>query len=280
VTESEKLSETLQQWESGRRRRGADCLSDRALDGVLTGEVRDAALASARTHLAGCPACAGALQALTEDRQRFLAESNLGALAADALARATAGATARPWRRRLVPAFALGAAAAAALLFAPRLRQQEEFRAKGAAGEPPAALALALYVKHVEQPDGNLGEPHWGEPLHAGDQIRITMDNDQPGSLTVLAVDATGQIAVYQPAMPLSVGRALALPQAIELDGTLGDEVIVALRCPANMATQAVVKAAERALDQAMVGKDPAAALGKLGLPCAEVRYAFQKVAR
>ena len=49
----------------------------------------------------------------------------------------------------------------------------------------------------------------------------------------MLAVDAAGKIPVYQPAIRLAVGRAQRLPQAIELDGTLGDEVIVAVRCPA-----------------------------------------------
>ena len=37
--------------------------------------------------------------------------------------------------------------------------------------------------------------------------------------------------------------------------------------------------AAERALNRAMVESDPAAALGTLSVPCAEVRYVIQKVA-
>jgi hypothetical protein len=289
VTESETdtLSETLRRWENNRRRRGPDCLSDRALDGVLAGEIRDAPLASARTHLAGCPACAGAFQALTEDRQRFLADSNPAALAADALARAAA-MPARSWWRRLAPAFTVTAAAAVTIILAvPPLQEQndlreqlrsDDLRAKGAIGAPPA-LGLAMHVKHTEQADNPQVEPHWGEVLHPGDQIRLTVDNDRPGKVTVLAVDAAGQISVYQPAIRVAVGRAQPLPQAIELDGTLGDEVIVAVRCPDNITTQAVVAAAERALNRAMVKQDPVGALGTLSVPCAEVRYAIQKVA-
>jgi hypothetical protein len=299
VTESatQNTSETLRQWEDHRRRRGPDCLSDRALDGVLAGEIRDAALTTARAHLSGCPACASALRTLTEEQQRFLAESNLGTLAADALARASASETRpRPWWPRLVPAFTITASAAVvAVALIPRLGDhgqqpapagqpsapvaEPDLRPKGA-NETPAALGMAMYVKHVEDPNGNLGEPHWGEPLHPGDQIRMTLDNDRPGKAMVIASDVTGQISVYQPAVPLAVGRAQALPQAIELDGTLGDEVIVAVRCPDTMATQAVVKAAERALNKAAVARDPVGALGSLGLPCAEVRYAIQKVPR
>jgi hypothetical protein len=289
VTESktDNLSEPLRQWEHDRRRRGPDCLSDRALDGVLAGEIRDAPLASARTHLAGCPACAGAFQALTEDRQRFLADSNPAALAADALARAAA-MPARSWWRRLAPAFTVTAAAAVTIIVAvPPLQEQndlreqlrsDDLRAKGMVEAPPA-LGLAMHVKHTEQAGNPQVEPHWGEVLHAGDQIRLTVDNDRPGKVTVLAVDAAGQISVYQPAVRVAVGRALPLPQAIELDGTLGDEVIVALRCPDSLTTQAVVAAAERALNRAMVKQDPVGALGTLSVPCAEVRYAIQKVA-
>jgi hypothetical protein len=278
VTESEHQSETLGQWEQQRRRRGPSCLSDRALDGVLTGEIRDAALTTARAHLADCTACAGALQGLTEDRQRFLEESNLGALAADALARA-ASVPSRPWWRRLAPVFTVTAAAAAAVIvMAPRLttdRGESDLRAKGSA----ATLKIAMFVKHTERVGGTEVEPHGGELLHPGDQIRLTLDNDRAGSVTVLALDTAGQISVYQPAVPLAAGRALPLPLAIELDRTLGDELIVAVRCPETMATQAVVAAAERALNRATVKQDPVGALGTLALPCAEVRYTIQKVA-
>jgi hypothetical protein len=284
------LTEPLRQWESERRRRGPDCLSDRALDGVLTGETRDVALATARAHLAACTSCTTALQALTADRERFLAESNLAALAADALARA-ARAPERSWWRRLIPALTVTAAAAAAIVILPRLQQDRpqdgDLRAKGTtapaakapADDLPSGLGLAMFVKHSEQRDGSQIEPHWGELLHPGDQIRLTLDNDQAGKVTVLAVDASGQISVYQPAVSLKAGRAVPLPQAIELDSTLGDEVIVALRCPDNVATQAVVAAAGRALDRTRVKQDPAGALGNLALPCVEVRYAIQKVA-
>ena len=295
MTESQNQSQSqrqLEQWDRDRRRRGADCLSDRALDGVLTGEIRDAALTTARAHLASCTACSGALRALTEDRERFLAQANLGALAADALARAAA-APARPWWRRLAPVFTVtAAAAAAAIVVAPRLHRQDhggdrDLRAKGSAASPkakavpeaPAALGLAMFVKHTERVGGSEVEPHWGELLHPGDQIRLTLDNDRPGKVTVLALDATGEISVYQSAVPLGSGRAQPLPHAIELDSTLGDEVIVAVRCPENVTTQAVVAAAGRALNRATVKQDPVGALGTLALPCAEVRYAIQKVA-
>jgi hypothetical protein len=286
-SETKNLSETLRQWENGRRRRGPDCLSDRALDGVLAGEIRDAPLASARTHLAGCSACASAFQALTDDRQRFLADANPAALAADALARAAAMPV-HSWWRRLAPAFTVTAAAAVTIILAvPQLHdnidrseqlRSDDLRAKGAVEAPPA-LGLAMYVKHTEQADSPQVEPHWGELLHPGDQIRLTVDNDRAGKVTVLAVDAAGQISVYQPAIHVAVGRAQRLPQAIELDETLGDEVIVAVRCPDSIATQAVVAAAERALNRAMVKQDPVGALGTLSVPCAEVRYAIQKVA-
>jgi hypothetical protein len=282
VTEkSENLSGPLGQWEHHRRRRGPECLSDRALDGVLTGEIRDAALATARAHLGSCTACAGALHALTEDRERFLAESNLGALAADALARAAASPV-RPWWRRLAPVLTVTAAAAAAIVIVPRLSDRAastsdgDLRAKGATA---TTLGLAMFVKHTERVAASEVEPHRGEPLHPGDQIRLALDNDRAGNVTVLAVDATGRISVYQAAVPLAAGRAQALPQAIELDGTLGDEVIVAARCPEDVTTQAVVAAAGRALNKQTVKQDPVGSLGTLDLPCAEVRYTIQKAA-
>src|SRR5262245_63357312 len=72
------------------RRLGEDCLSDLVLDRLALGELDPGGESRARSHLSSCVGCRAAAAALEENRSQFLAGANLGALAADALARAAA----------------------------------------------------------------------------------------------------------------------------------------------------------------------------------------------
>jgi hypothetical protein len=268
--------------DAARRRRGAACLSDLTLDRLALGEISDLQRAPLLAHLSACPACEGAQRALAAERDGFAREVDVPALAADALARA-ARAPAVSWLRRLRLALtvtAAAAAAAAALLLVPwpggtlAPDPGQTLRRKG-------DLSLAVFVKHAEaEGDGLL---HMGEPLHPGDRLRFQVNSDRDGHLVVLSVDAAAKVSVFYPRSGESAavhagGRGL-LPDAIELDGTLGPEVIVALRCPSPLAPQLAAAAARRALDPRQVATRPAAALGPLDLGCAETRYELNKVA-
>jgi hypothetical protein len=114
----------------------------------------------------------------------------------------------------------------------------------------------------------------------------MQVSSDRAGHLAVLALDATGRVQVYAgqgaggAATAVQPGRPELLPGAIELDETLGKEVIVALRCEQALPADRLVAALQRAVDPGKVASDPAAALGRSDLPCAEARYVITKTAR
>jgi hypothetical protein len=277
---------------------GGACLSDLALDRLLLGEMGAEDVATANLHLGGCARCTDARDALAADRARFASEANVAGLAADALARASRGrletdahAATHPswqtrWLLRWLPALGLGAAVAAVTLLVPRAAREPaplgDLRAKG-------ALSLALFVKSADSAPGADGALHLGEQLHPGDRVRMQISSDRPGHLAVLALDTTGRVQLYAgaagagvPGPPTPVvrpGQPELLPGAVELDETLGREVIVALRCDEALPADHLVAALQRAVDQSKVASDPAAALGRSGLPCAEARYVITKTA-
>jgi hypothetical protein len=205
-----------------------------------------------------------------------LAEAAAPTLAALALATAgTRPAQPLPWLRRLAPLTAGAVGLTAALvLFLPRAPDPGT-RTKG-------GFAIGAYVQHDAQ---SAGERHAGEPLHPGDRLRLVVSSSEAGHLAVIGVDEARHVSVYYPrgerAGVLPAARELALDSAIELDGTLGREWIIAVRCATTLPIAAVTAAARKALDGlTLEGADRGSALGtlpRLDLPCVEARYEILK---
>jgi hypothetical protein len=70
------------------------------------------------------------------------------------------------------------------------------------------------------------------------------------------------------------------LQSAVELDDTLGRELVLGLRCDGPVALADVVKAARQAAAAARARGAAATEIGPLGLPCDETRYAIAKTPR
>ena len=199
-----------------RAAKSADCLSQAALDRLALGETSGVERDRAQAHLATCAPCAEMKAFLDRDRAAFLIEANVDALAADALARASAlGATGAatfgpvPWWRKVVPALTLFAAATAALVLMPR--STRDHSSPGDSGlTAKGGFGLAVYVLHTggaatAPAPGERGVLHLGEALHPGDRIRLQLsggaDDRDPGGRhpMVLAVDQTARVSVYFP---------------------------------------------------------------------------------
>jgi hypothetical protein len=259
--------------DAGRRRRGPGCVSNLALDQYLIGELPAGERETLSTHLAGCRTCADVYAALATEQARF-AERPLATLAADALAR-----TQRPsagmarWLRRLaIPSLALCTGAAALVLMA---RPTDGIRTKG-------SFSLSAYVLHPER--SVTGGAHLGEALHPGDRLQFRYNGLKGGYLTVVSVDDSGEVSVYYPAggaaAPVEPGRDVALPSAVELDGTLGREVVLAVRCDQPVAVADVVRAARQAAEAARARGRAPSEITTLGLPCDESRQVIAKTDR
>jgi anti-sigma factor RsiW len=266
------MKSAREELDAGRRSRGAGCLSNLALDRYLSGELRELEREAVSTHLAACPTCADVYAVFKDQQDRFAGEP-VAALAADALARAAERRPrfALPWLT--FPALAAaGGLAALALLWAP---VRQEVRTKG-------GFSLSPYVLHPER--AATGSLHTGEPLHPGDRLQFRYNGARGGYLAVVAVDAAGGVSVYYPpgatAAPVEAGREVGLSSAVELDGSLGAEVMVAVRCDQPVAVSEVVRAARQAMDAARARGAAPTELGPLGLPCDETRHRIAKTER
>jgi hypothetical protein len=273
VTVTIKESEGL---DARRRSRGPGCASNLTLDRYLVGELAQREQQALATHLAGCPTCADVYGALERDARRF-PEEMIPALAEAALARAASHPRSSwlAWLRKLaIPSLALGTAGAAALAISLG-HPAGDTRTKG-------PFFLSPYVLHPEQAVA-IGHIHQGEPLHPGDRLQFRYNGERGGYLALVSVDADGAVSAYYPpgptAAPVEPGRDVALQSAIELDGSLGREVILAVRCDQPLAVAKVMQAARQAADAARTRGGAPTDLGPLGLSCDETRQVISKTA-
>lgn len=267
-------SQTPTALDAGRRSLGPTCVSDLVLDRIALGETNDTERTAVAAHLAECTACAQASAALADDRAAFAREADVANLAVDVLAR-TKVQTKQLWRRvllrRMVAPLAMGGAIAVITLFwgKPGTRTKGEF-------------SLSPYVMHPET--SQAGSLHLGEPLHPGDRLQFRYNGGQAGYLAIVAVDARGSVSSYYPpgptAAPVEAGREVPLQTAVELDGTLGQEVIVGLRCTSALPMESILGATRKAVDAARARGAAPTELGALGLPCVETRHQIAKLAR
>lgn len=261
--------------DAGRRSLGPSCVSDLVLDRVALGETTESERAAVAAHVAGCPGCAQASAALAADRAAWASEADVANLAVDVLARSQRQ-TKQVWRqillRRMLTPLAMGGAIALISFVAgPKLGT----RTKG-------EFSLSPYVLHPE--NASAGGLHLGEPLHPGDQLQFRYNGGQAGYLAIVSVDANGQVSSYYPpgptAAPVEAGRDVPLRTAVELDGTLGQEVIVGVRCQTALPLETIVGAARKAVDAARARGAAPTELGALGLPCVETRHQIAKLPR
>ena len=276
-----------------RSARSKDCLSHAALDRLALGEAGASESEAAQAHLAACKSCAELKAFLERDRASFLVEANIDALAADALARASqsgkpGGATAAWWQRLGAAVAGLAAVATVAVLLPRSVPSPDSTlaptpRAGGMTAK--GGLGLTVYVLHTEAgpglgaaagaPEGTL---HLGEPLHPGDRIRLQLAGRSEGlHALVLAVDQSARVSVYYAGALGAAGPQL-LPNAIELDATLGPETIVALSCRSPIAVDAALAAVQAGVTT--TGAGTSLRPGELGLPCEQARYVIKKVPR
>lgn len=201
-------------------RRPAECLSDLALDSLLSGEQSTTAATDMRSHLARCARCSARERDFLLQREHYLASTP--ALASGFLVQR------RPRRSPFVySALAAGALAAAFMLFmfrpAPNV---EQIREKGSA-------ELGFYLKRGERVQRGRATDH----VQPGDLVRFVYSSPRPRYLAVLSLDAAGHTSIYFPdaplASPVRAGTDIPLPSSVMLDQTLGREQVFALFCEA-----------------------------------------------
>ena len=223
------------------RRQSPDCLSDLKLDRLLSGELPSELESLARAHLVGCATCAARSLELSADRRSF-AESApaLDLPGPQRVAMAPLpGVPARIVRARRHWIGGVALAAAAMFAFGIGLTQILRDRAdvegsspSGATRTKGAAVTFGFVVRRGDRTFA--GEA--AQTLHPGDLLRFTFGAASPLYVGVWGVDAEGRVSSYQQSPQLGLlpaGQSQPLPEAIELDESLGEERLVAVHCGA-----------------------------------------------
>jgi hypothetical protein len=222
-----------------------ECLSDFALDRRLGGELTTDEEARAREHVTSCPRCEQRWVARRKEHEAFGHEAPpFAAVVARAKARPR---TARPRRPQwLAAAVGLMAASAAVAAIARRPADRpDDTRLKG------DAWRIGFYVNHA----GTVRAGGSGERLEPGDALRFTYRALDARYVAVLSIDGAKRASMYFPASgPPSLeppGVDVALPLSTVLDGTLGDETIYGIGCPAPFDGEALRRALESSPEKA-----------------------------
>jgi len=201
------------------------CPSELGLDRFEHGEARELG-----AHVEGCAACQSRL---TARREAY------AAIDAAAHVRAVHLRLAEPPRRRWRFLLAL-APVAAALLIAVQ-PSQDGLRSKG-------AVSLSVFKERA----GTVSRAESGEPFAPGDKLRFRLDLAADAEVMILGVEASGRVYDVFPATqdnlrssPVAAGAERVLPGAVELDASIGREVLHLVACPRPFARAEVEVGAE-----------------------------------
>jgi hypothetical protein len=182
--------------------------SELTVDKYLAGELGREAVASLRTHAAECTRCGDALEDALAVKASF---GNVHSASRFAGLRRTA---------RILYAAPVALAAALALVVAWPRSHAGTTRPKGTA-------IVGCYIAHG-------GEVRRGAPRETvmpGDRIELVTSTTEPAWFAAISDDAAGVRSVYVPAMFVSPSHDQIAPAAIELDATLGREVVTGVFC-------------------------------------------------
>ncbi|MEM7156704.1 MAG: hypothetical protein AAF799_27900 [Myxococcota bacterium] len=228
-----------------RRGRSESCLSDLRLDQLRVGELDSAQAMAARTHIAECERCHARAEALrAQDEAADLPELDFP----------TPAEVPRRWWRPALASLAAAAAIAVVVWPQPEAGTPEAPSTRPAPTSEPDAPAtrakgskptLALYVRRRDA----VVPAHDLEFLVPGDTLGFTYSSDRPRHLAVLGRDGAGLVSVYLPPQPIEAGAVVQVGDGIELDDTLGEELVYGVFCDDPVALETLRSAVEQSPD-------------------------------
>ncbi|MFZ5445064.1 MAG: hypothetical protein ACOZQL_34055 [Myxococcota bacterium] len=210
-------------------------LSSETIDLLLLSALEAGEANAAKQHLDDCESCRARWRELNEDKQRFeqfVFARTLPKVEARVLAERQ-GFFAKFKLKLVLPAFAVAAAAAGVVLVAGGPGTQTEDDAyvgiKGGAAHQPS------FEVHAVRGQGSSFPVKDGVELQPNDRIRFVVNPAGAKFLMVASTDGAGVFSVYHPfgaieSQPVpELKTKVELPTAVELDGTLGSERLVAV---------------------------------------------------
>jgi hypothetical protein len=223
-----------------KQQRPEQCVSDLRFDALAAGEIDETGRRALEQHVASCIRCQARGRALAELRERFDAQQpgRVPADRRDWADRSASGVRAKPlaparsWS--LAATVAVAAAAAGTLAFVairdasrsgalPTVASATE-RAKG-------SEHIGFFIKRGDQVQRGTRE----QSVQPGDQLRFLYSAPRARYLAIVSLDSARQVSVFYPASEraerIEPGIEVALPSAVALDGTGGEERVYALFC-------------------------------------------------
>lgn len=220
-------------------------LSSETIDLLLLSALGSTETNAAKAHLDDCPHCRTRWQSLNEDKQRFeqfVFARTLPKVEAR-VADARGGFFERFKLKVWLPAFGLAAALGVVALTGPGTQTEDDVYV-GLKGAPQVELYAARGA-------GQAFAVNAGLTLQPKDRIRFVVNPAGAKHLLVVSRDGAGVFSVYHPfggtqSQPLGAGLAkVELPGSVELDDTLGAEVLVAAFSEDPITVEAVRAAME-----------------------------------
>ncbi|HEX6243434.1 MAG TPA: zf-HC2 domain-containing protein [Polyangiales bacterium] len=218
--------------------RPAACLSDLRLDAYLAEDVSPEEAGAVRAHLAHCSRCQARLEALGAVRAHYLTRPEAVSFGRDLALRTSpergpTGAFPRSYALGAV----LAVAAALLLLVWPRNQPAHQLETRLKGGE-----RFGFYVHHA----GRTRRGSDGERTTPGDLLRFTYSTERAAQFAVLSYDPAKHASVYVPFMSVAPGVNLAAPLSVELDASLGSELLYGLFCAQRPAVAELLRVLEQ----------------------------------
>jgi hypothetical protein len=228
-----------------------DCPSDLALDRLHAGELPSAEAQRLTAHIKGCSLCPERM-ALRQAGFDALPEVDARPILSTIRRRLHESEqvpAARRWLRQLGLLLAPMAAATAALAVLLVIRKAPEHPP----GPPPTAAepdtdvvrakgGLGLHVYRQGKSDGPTEASGQatvsGEQFAPGDRLRFVVDLPRSGQVTIVGIEATGELYVAWPSPGSAestlrpTGPGQELPGAVALDSSRGRETLYLVHCP------------------------------------------------
>jgi hypothetical protein len=219
------------------------------IERYAAGELTGIAKAQLEEHLRECASCKGYLVELHGEQKAFLGEHPFGSLRWLA-----ERPRLEPWFGRFMGAFALPSLRPVLIplclfMFVAALLLPFIGTVKRENGRPDAGIGYKgkPTLSYIYKRNDTVHEALPSDTFFAGDAIQIFYASKTDQYVSLFSIDSRGGISFYQPdehsslcSIRTGAGSKVAYPKSIQLDGTPGGELVVALLTAVPMTTMQV----------------------------------------
>jgi len=224
-----------------------DCLSDLALDTLVTADIDTAA----HPHLAACARCRGRFDLFAQSKQ--IASPRVGHILHNAIiSRRNTVRQGQRWLTlpRLVLAGTFAVCASLFLVIEPHRPAEQNLSEDREATASDDIRIKGTSLRFFRLRDGNVTPRVSGDLFRSGDALRFVVSNGMPMFFFLVGIEESGKVSPYYPfggseSIRLDSGTDIALPNSLVLDDSRDTEYYVGLFTPAPLTFEQIRRAFE-----------------------------------